>query len=232
MGQTDLSRPLGRDGGWAEAEPPCRNAAFAELPVRPYDLLTLGACRALAALWSLLRLRRAAGMLRHYLRATGGNRRIDAEELLALPPVRAAVEEQLARWRAEALARWSGDGRWPGSEHRLGNEHRSGDERWPAGERTPAAYPADSGWRDLLITRRVHPDWWLALRCVEFRLTGTVRVDAGGETAVDYRFAVHKAWNFDRGRSELGVPFAPFARLHETGLAREFTVTGEAFGHG
>ncbi|KAB7850051.1 hypothetical protein [Streptomyces mobaraensis] len=226
MGQTDLSRPLGRDGGWAEAEPPCRNAAFAELPVRPYDLLTLGACRVLAALWSALRLRRAAGMLRHYLRGTGGNRRVDADELLALPPVRAVVDEQLDRWRAEALdrwaggERWSGEGRWPA------------EERWPMDERTPVAYPADSGWRDLLITRRVHPDWWLALRCVEFRLTGTVRVDAAGRTAVDYRFAVHKAWNFDRGKSELGVPFAPFARLHETGLAREFTVTGEAFGHG
>ncbi|MBC2878503.1 MULTISPECIES: hypothetical protein [Streptomyces] len=220
MGQTDLSRPLGRDGGWAEAEPPCRNAAFAELPVRPYDLLTLGACRALAALWSALRLRRAAGMLRHYVRGTGGVRRIDADELLALPPVRAAVDEQLARWRAEALDRWAGGERW------------SGEDPWPLGERTPAAYPADSGWRDLLITRRTHPDWWLALRCVEFRLTGTVRVDAAGEAAVDYRFAVHKAWNFDRGKSELGVPFAPFARLHETGLAREFTVTGEAFGHG
>ncbi|WP_171161585.1 hypothetical protein [Streptomyces sp. I05A-00742] len=208
MGQTDLSRPLGRDGGWADAEPPCGNAAFAELPVRPYDLLTLGVCRVLAPLWSLLGLRRAAGMLRHYLRGTGGVCRVDAEEILALPAVRAAVDEQLTRWRAEALDRWCG------------------------GDRTPAAYPADSGWRDQLITWRIHPDWWLALRGVEFRLTGTVRVDADGGTAVDYRFAVHKGWNFDRGGSELGVPFTPFARLHETGLAREFAVTGEAFGHG
>ncbi|MEU4212988.1 hypothetical protein AB0F13_23850 [Streptomyces sp. NPDC026206] len=207
MGQTDLSRPLGRDGGWAEAEPPCDNAAYAELPVRPYDLLTLASCHALRGVWALLGLRRAAGTLRHYLRGTGAPYRVDAEDLLALPAVRSAAGEQLERWRAEAL------------------------ERWRAGPRGPAAYPADSGWRDVLITRRAGTDWWLALRCAEFRLTGTVRVDAEGGTAVDYRFAVHKAWNFDRGGSEMGVPFTPFARLHETGLAREFTVTGEAFGH-
>ncbi|GHC50569.1 hypothetical protein [Streptomyces cinnamoneus] len=207
MGQTDLSRPLGRDGGWAEAVPPCPNAAYAELPPRPYDLITLLACHALAALWALLGLRQAAGMLRHYLRGTGTARRVDAEALLALEAVRSAAAEQLRRWREEAL------------------------ERWRAGPGGPAAYPADSGWRDVLITRRASRDWWLALRCAEFRLTGTVRVDAAGGTVVDYRFAVQKAWNFDRGKSEMGVPFTPFARLHETGLAREFTVSGEAFGH-
>ncbi|MEV4440947.1 hypothetical protein AB0K09_18395 [Streptomyces sp. NPDC049577] len=207
MGQTDLSRPLGRAGGWAEAEAPCPNGAFAQSPVRPYDLVTLAVCRVLPAVWSLLGLRNAAGMLRHYLRASGTPRRVDAGELLALPAVRGAVEEQLGRWRAEGLARWE------------------------AGPRAPAAYPADSGWRDFVFDRRVSADWWLALRCVEYRLTGTVRVDADGGAAVDYRFAVYKGWNFDRGRSECGVPFTPFARLHETGLAREFAVTGEAFGH-
>ncbi len=164
-------------------------------------------CRALPPLWSLLGLRNAAGMLRHYLRGTGTPRRVDAGALLALPVVRAVVDAQLERWRAEAL------------------------ERWRTGPRAPAAYPADSGWRDVLITRDVSPDWWLALRGVEVRLTGTVRVDAAGEAVVDYRCAVHKAYNFDRGGSELGVPFTPLARLHETGLAREFAVTGEAFGH-
>ncbi|GHG69306.1 hypothetical protein [Streptomyces griseocarneus] len=208
MDQVDLTRPLGRDGGWAEAEPHSDNAGHAELPVRPYDLLTLAGCHALRGLWSLLGLRSAAGALRHYLRGTGSPYRVDAEALLALPAVRAAADAQLERWRAEALARWR------------------------AGARAAAAYPADSGWRDVLITRRVSPDWWLALRCVEFRLTGTVRVAADGATVADYRFEVHKAWNFDRGKSELGVPFTPFARLHETGLAREFAVTGEAFGHG
>ncbi|GHF35804.1 hypothetical protein GCM10010218_16540 [Streptomyces mashuensis] len=207
MGQTDLTRPIGRDGGWAQAEPPCVNASYAELPVRPYDLLTFAVCRALPPLWSLLGLRQAPRMLRHYLAGSGAPVRVDAGELLALPAVRAAAEAQLERWRAEAL------------------------RRWRAGPPVPAAYPADSGWRDVLLDRTVSTDWWLALRGAEFRLTGTVRVDAGGRTAVDYRFAVHKAWNFDRGGSELGVPFTPFARLHETGLAREFAVTGEAFGH-
>lgn len=211
MGRTDLSRPLGRDGGRADERPSDAGARFAELPVRPYDLLLKAGCRLTAALWSVLGMRRAAGVLRHYLRATGAPYRVDAAELLALPAVRYAAEEQLARWRAEAQGRWRG------------------------GPRTPAAYPADSGWRGVRLARRGSTDWWLALRGIEFRLTGTVRVAADGATNVDYRFAVCKNGNFARGpreeESEYGIPFAVFARLHETGLAREFTVTGEAFGH-
>ncbi|MCD9141712.1 hypothetical protein [Streptomyces albireticuli] len=207
MGRTDLSRPLGRDGGRADERPSDAGARYAALPVRPYDLLLKIACRVVAALWSLLGMRRAADVLRHYLRGTGAPYRVDAAELLALPAVRSAAEEQLARWRAEAQARWR------------------------RGPRTRAAYPADSGWRGVRLARRGSADWWLALRGVEFRLTGTVRVAADGATNVDYRFAVCKSGNFSRGESEYGIPFAVFARLHETGLAREFTVTGEAFGH-
>jgi hypothetical protein len=202
MGQTDLSCPLGSEGGRADSELSSTNGAygatrFAERSVRPYDVLLRAVCRATPPLWAALRMRHTAGTLRHYLRGTGAAYRVDAAELLALPVVRAAAEEQLDRWRAEAL------------------------ERWWAGPRTPAAYPADSGWRAVTLARRGGTDWWLALRGVEYRLTGTVRVDADGGTAADYRFAVYKDW----------VPFARFARLHETGLAREFTVTGEAFGH-
>ncbi|MGW1075479.1 hypothetical protein [Streptomyces sp. NPDC002537] len=207
MGKTDLSRPLGRAGGRADTEPPGGHARFAELPVRPYDLLMRAVCRALPPIWGALGLRQTAGTLRHYLRGNGAPYRVDAAQLLALPGVRSAAEGQLDRWRAEALVRWRN------------------------GPRTPSAYPADSGWRGVPIARRGSVDWWLALRGVDYRLTGTVRVDAGGETAVDYRFAVHRSWTFDRGESAYGLPFTAFARLHEAGLAREFTVTGEAFGH-
>ncbi|MBT2386694.1 hypothetical protein [Streptomyces sp. ISL-11] len=199
MGSTDVSCPLGRDGGRADMDLPGKGSGprHAELPVRPYDLLLRAACRTLPPLCSALRLPQAAGTLRHYLRGTGTPYRVDAAELLALPAVRSAAEEQLDRWRAEALARWR------------------------PGPRTPAAYPADSGWRGVPLARRGSRDWWLALRGIDYRLTGTVRVDADGGTAADYRFAVQRNW----------TPFAAFARLHETGLAREFTVTGEAFGH-
>ncbi|MCC3768850.1 hypothetical protein [Streptomyces sp. UNOC14_S4] len=207
MGKTDLSRPLGRAGGREDTEPPGGHARFAELPVRPYDLLLRAVCRALPPLWSALGLRQTAGTLRHYLRGDGTAYRVDADRLLALPGVRPAARGQLDRWRAEALARWR------------------------EGPRAPAAYPADSGWRGVAIPRRAGLDWWLALRGVDYRLTGTVRVDAEGGTAVDYRFAVHRSWTFCRGGSAYALPFAALGRLHETGLAREFTVTGEAFGH-
>ncbi|MFI1797240.1 hypothetical protein ACH427_07755 [Streptomyces sp. NPDC020379] len=192
MGKTDLSRPLGRTGGRADTEPPGGTAArFADRPAGPYDLMTRAVCRTLPPLWAALGLRQTAATLRHYLRGTGTPYRVDAALLLALPEVRSAAEEQLARWRAEALARWRG---------------------------APAAYPADSGWRAVSLARRGRCDWWFALRAVDFRLTGTVRVSSDGDAVIDYRFAVNKCWAF-------------FGRLHEAGLARDFLITGEAFGH-
>ncbi|WP_367136385.1 MULTISPECIES: hypothetical protein [Streptomyces] len=196
MGQTDLTPPLGFDGGRAEADAPAAGR-FAEEPVQPYDLLLRAGCQALIPLRSALGLRRAAGVLRHYLRGTGAPYRVDAEALLALPAVRSAAGEQLDRWRAEAL------------------------ERWQEGPRTAAAYPADSGWREVALPRAWGgADWRLALRAFAYRLTGTVRVAADGTASADYRFAVLACW--DAGR---------FARLHDVGLAKGFTVTGEAFGH-
>ncbi|WP_329385542.1 hypothetical protein OG625_25695 [Streptomyces sp. NBC_01351] len=84
------------------------------------------------------------------------------------------------------------------------------------------------------ITRRAgeggSADWWPALRGAQYRISGTVRVHEDGSVVTDYRFQVHKSWNFDRGESEFGIPFASFSRLHETGLAREFTAVGEVDG--
>ncbi|MDG4858018.1 hypothetical protein P8605_07605, partial [Streptomyces sp. T-3] len=105
-------------------------------------------------------------------------------------------------------------------------------DRWRAEARGrgPGTYPADSGWRGVTISRPGSADLWLALRGVQYRLTGTVEVAAPGPVLITYRFRVHKSWNFDRGESEYGIPFTPFARLHETGLAREFEAVGEIDG--
>ncbi|MFF7729788.1 hypothetical protein [Streptomyces sp. NPDC008001] len=196
MGQTEVTSPIGWDGGRADADAPLANR-FAERPVQPYDLLLRAYGQVLAGVRSALGLRRAAGALRHYLRGTGAPYRVDADALLALPAVRSAADAQLDRWRAEAL------------------------ERWRGGPGTAAAYPADSGRREVgLSPAWGSVDWWLALRAFEYRLTGTVRVAADGTASADYRFAVLTRW--DAGR---------LARLHDVGLAKEFTVTGEAFGH-
>ncbi|MCY0934628.1 hypothetical protein [Streptomyces sp. H34-S4] len=193
--------PLGRSGGRAEPAIPNGNAAHASLPARPRDRVLRAACVAVPPLWTALGVRHAAGTLRHYLRGTGRPYRVDARALLAVPAVRQEVDRRLAEWREAARA--------------LGE---------------PGAYAADSGWRGVLITRRGSADWWLALRGAQYRISGTVRVHEGGSVVSDYRFQVHKSWNFDRGESEFAIPFTPFARLHETGLAREFTVVGEVDG--
>ncbi|MFE2289227.1 hypothetical protein ACFXDJ_34275 [Streptomyces sp. NPDC059443] len=197
--------PLGRGGGRAEPAIPNDNAAHGSLPARPRDRVLRAACVAVPPLWTALGVRHAAGALRHYLRGTGRPYRVDARALLAVPVVRAEVDDRLAEWRAAAGA--------------LGE---------------PGAYAADSGWRGVLIGRRAgaggSADWWLALRGAQYRISGTVRVHEDGSVVSDYRFQVHKSWNFDRGESEFGIPFTPFARLHETGLAREFTAVGEVDG--
>ncbi|WP_329117314.1 hypothetical protein [Streptomyces sp. NBC_01465] len=187
---------IGSDGGREDPALPNDNAPFATLPVRPTDRVVRAGCLALAALWQALGLREAAGTMRHYLSATGAPYRIDADRILALPPVHRAVDTQLSRWLTEA-------------------------------PELPGTYEADSTWRGVLINRTADTDLWLALRGIQYRLTGTVRVTERGPTVAAYRFHVHKSWNFDRGENEYGIPFTPFARLHETGLAREFTVTGE-----
>ncbi|MFI0979389.1 hypothetical protein ACH4SP_20620 [Streptomyces sp. NPDC021093] len=143
------------------------HAPHATLPVRPTDRAVRAGCYALAALWWLTGLRRAAGTLRHYLAGTGAPYALDASTLVALPPVRAAVNARLME--AEA-------GHWSGTD----------------------------GWQGLRIAPSTSPDWWLAVRGVQYRV---VRPNPHY-----YRVEFHKTWNF--------------ARLHETGLAREFTATG------
>lgn len=192
---------IGTEGGREDPQLPNDNAPFASLRPRLGDHAVHIATRVLPPVWRALGLPTAAGALRHYLRGTGRPYRLDARALLALPVVRTAVDAQLDRWRAEASA--------------LG----------------PGSYPADSGWRGVSIHRRGSADLWLALRGVQYRLTGTVDVPAdGARPTVTYRFQAHKSWNFDRGESEYGIPFTPFARLHETGLAREFEAEGELDG--
>ncbi|MFI5986312.1 hypothetical protein ACIBEA_36310 [Streptomyces sp. NPDC051555] len=207
MGTGQTGRPgtgavvLGRDGGRADPRQPNGNAPHGSLPARPRDRVLRAAALAVPPLWTALGVRHAAGTLRHYLRGAGRPYRVDARALLAVPVVRAEVDRQLAQWRADARA---------------------------VGE--PGAYAADSGWRGVLITRRGSADWWLALRGAEYRISGTVRVHGDGSVVSDYRFQIHKSWNFDHGESEFGIPFTPFARLHETGLAHEFTAVGEVDG--
>ncbi|MFJ6697773.1 hypothetical protein ACIQM4_17130 [Streptomyces sp. NPDC091272] len=138
-------------------------------------------CYALAGLWWLTGLRRAAGALRHYLAGTGAPYALDASTLVALPPVRAAVNARLTE--AEA-------GHWSGTD----------------------------SWHGVHIGPATSPDWWLAVRGIQFRVERP--------NPRYYRVEFRKTWNFDRGECAAGVPLAPFARLHERGLAREFTAVG------
>ncbi|MFD7918258.1 acylphosphatase [Streptomyces sp. NPDC059740] len=204
MGSTTRTdrHPLGGEGGRQEAGQPNEGAPHAAYPPRAGDRLTRALTRALPPLWTALGLHRGAATLRHYLAGTGSEHRVDATDLLTLPLTRAAVADRLALWRREAAARG------PDVTHR-----------------------ADSGWQGLYVRPRDGVDWWLTLRGLEYRLTGTVRVCGDGRWEIRYRFRVYKIWNFDRGESEFGVPFTPFARLHETGLAREFPVAGETAEH-
>ncbi|MGW3247489.1 hypothetical protein [Streptomyces sp. NPDC001070] len=85
----------------------------------------------------------------------------------------------------------------------------------------------DSGWfgaKVLSSIRNGNQDWVVALRGGQYRITGTV--DVRQKAAISYRVQVYKDWNFDYGDTFAGIDFAPFARLHEAGLAGEFDVYG------
>ncbi|MEU2233476.1 ricin-type beta-trefoil lectin domain protein [Streptomyces vietnamensis] len=79
----------------------------------------------------------------------------------------------------------------------------------------------DSLWMQDAAAGLQNPDWYLGLRNIEYRVSGTVE-----DGTMNYSVQVYKNYNFDDGESFMGVDFTPFAKLHEAGLAHEYDIVG------
>lgn len=209
----ESGRPVVRTARTGRPTPgtPNGNAPFASRAPTVADRATVEAARGLARAWGAAGLVNGAAALTRYLQGDGGPLTVDPTGPLATRPFRLVADRHLMEWRDLALTRW-----------------------WRSGGRE-CAFDATTNWHGVLVGPHDNLDWWLALRGLQYRMTGLVEIRPGVEAerpavSVVHDIAIYKDWGFDKGRSEYGVSFNPLARLHEAGLAREFPVVGHRAG--
>jgi hypothetical protein len=200
--------------GRVDPRTPNGNAPYGSRMPRLRDRALAAGLRAVVPVWRLVGLRTGAASLRHYLVGRGEPFVIDPAQPLNTPPFRRAALDHFQEWWALAAIRW----------------HDSGGAE--------TEFETTTKWHGVLIRRADDTDWWLAMRGLQYRISGRLEILPGqdavpGSPALPdvrlvYRVEVYKDWNFDKGQSEYGVSFTPLARLHEVGLAREFPVTGHS----
>lgn len=204
-GRPDPGTPNG-NAPFGSRRPGLRDRAFAV------------ALRPTAVVWWVVGLRHSAATVRYYYRRAGGRFVVDPEGPLGTAPFRKVADRHLEEWRDIAVARWRESG---------------GLER---------EFDTTTNWHGVRVGKGDDVDWWLALRGLQYRMTGRLDIDEGADLApgtagdggdaagarvrVVYEVEIYKDWGFDKGEDEYGLSFTPLARLHEAGLAREYTVVG------
>lgn len=215
MTAPERSRPLVRTARRGRPDPrtPNGNAPFGSRRPGLRDRAFSAALRPTAVLWRVVGLRHSAAALRRYYRRTGADLVVDPEGPLATAPFRRVADRHLEEWRDLALARWRESG---------------GEDR---------EFDVTTNWHGVRIGRGDDLDWWLALRGLQYRITG--RLDIAAEPLAEgpaerpdvrvvYEVEIYKDWGFDKDEDEYGLSFTPLARLHEAGLAREYAVVGRS----
>ncbi|WP_406296298.1 hypothetical protein OG948_12710 [Embleya sp. NBC_00888] len=200
--------------GRPDPRTPNGNAPYGSRMPRLRDRALAFGLRAVVPLWRCVGLRMGAASLRHYLVGRGAPFVIDPTQPLRAKPFRRAALTHFEEWWALAAIRW----------------HDSGG--------LESVFETTTHWHGVLIRRGDDTDWWLAMRGLQYRITGRIEVLPGTtsipgspvlpDVRLVYRVEVYKDWGFDKGQGEYGVSFTPLARLHEVGLAREFPVTGRS----
>jgi hypothetical protein len=155
----------------------------------------------------------AVDLMRHYLDASGSPVAADVDGMFVDDNLRQAVDTAIAE-RRDAWARQAVDA------------FRDSGGR-------PVAFPVRSGAQGVAFE---HPNWFLALGHADLDVAGVVTVepDADGRprASLDYQVNVWDRYNWD-SEKYVKMGWATFhhrdlARLHTTGLAQEFDVTGRS----
>jgi len=200
--------------GRPDPRTPNGNAPYGSRMPRLRDRVLAFVLRVVAQAWRRAGVPTGAALLRHYLVGRGERFEIDPAQPLRAQPFRRAALNHFEEWWALAAVRW----------------HDSGG--------LETEFETTTHWHGVQILRADNKDWWLAMRGLQYRITGRMEI-LPGTTAVPgssvlpdvrlvYRVEVYKDWGFDKGQAEYGISFTPLARLHEVGLAREFAVTGRS----
>lgn len=158
----------------------------------------------------------AARNLLHFLGNSGEPLRQDVDRMLADVP---ALNDQYTK-----------------DQDYYGN--RAVERAMELGVTEPTTFPVSSDWRGFYITKGMSENWFYATGGIQYSVVGQVTVyppsTPGGEwtyettTSMVYR----DQYNWDGGKSTqigpLTVTDEQLAELHRTGLAQEFTMTGES----
>ncbi|MGW3568932.1 hypothetical protein ACWDSL_34600 [Streptomyces sp. NPDC000941] len=159
----------------------------------------------------------AARHMMHYLDNTGRPMYLPVDKMLSADKgFQAHIDKQIRdhqnEWRKKALA-----------------------EFWRNGGK-PVAIPVQTGNRSYSFDQEKDPNWFFAVNATNSNVTGvvTVEADASGKPKVglDYQTNAWDRYNWDKGKGvdigPIDVPDGQPSRLHKTGLAQEFDVSGSS----
>ncbi|WP_255954687.1 hypothetical protein [Streptomyces odontomachi] len=179
----------------------------------PHDFLILEEAKAMVVGGYLRGYPDAARNMSHYLSGSGSPVQLDVDRMLnddaALRQVAAGSIDsaQQEQWRRQALAAFA----------------KSGGK--------PVAIPVQTAPKGY-----THSDgnWYLAVGRANTNTTGTVTVTPGQDgkphVSLDYQVNVWDRYNWDPGKHApvggMNISDADLARLHKTGLAREYSMRG------
>ncbi|MEU5030497.1 hypothetical protein [Streptomyces milbemycinicus] len=153
----------------------------------------------------------------HYLSNSGSPMFLPVDKMLSDDKAfQAHIEKQIKdnqnEWRKKALAEfWRNSGR-------------------------PVAIPVQTVNRGYTFDRDKNPNWFFAVGSTSSNVTGVVTVepDASGKPKVglDYQTNAWDRYNWDKGKGvdigKMHIPDGQPSRLHTTGLAKEFSVSGSS----
>ncbi|MFJ4096323.1 hypothetical protein ACIPYS_32490 [Kitasatospora sp. NPDC089913] len=158
----------------------------------------------------------AARHMQHYLEATGEPLNVDVDRFLRDDgTLRGLVAEQISKhqeeWRQTALDAYAQSGGAPVAVPVEAVRHRTSD---PASQR----------------------NWYLAIGSHAFATSGVVTVRPGADgkprVSMQYQVSVWDRYNWDPGKSTpiagTNIKDSDLADLHQTGLAKEFDLTGRS----
>ncbi|UNZ19701.1 hypothetical protein [Streptomyces sp. 891-h] len=100
----------------------------------------------------------------------------------------------------------------------------------------PVAIPVETRSKGFSFFEENDPNWYFAVGSMDTNVTGvvTVKADANGDpkVALDYQVNAWDQYNWDKGKGvnigKFSIPDGQPASLHETGLAKEFAMSGSS----
>ncbi|MFI6410996.1 MULTISPECIES: hypothetical protein [unclassified Streptomyces] len=164
----------------------------------------------------------AARHMAHYLGNSGTDMELPVDKMMTEVPdfrdhVESSIRVHMAEWRDQALAEFRNNG----------------------GQ--PVAMRVETENRDFSFGKDVSENWFYAVGSTRSNVTGVVTVvpDSSGQPRVslDYQVNAWDRYNWDENKGvtidlpwgrEISIPDGQMARLHTTGVAREFDMAGSS----